>query len=294
MTLAASTLRLPGLALLLGLALPGPAMAEEARVLSLGGSVTEIVVALGAEARLIGRDSTSTYPESVLALPDVGYLRALSPEGVLSLSPDLVLAEHDAGPPAAIEVLKGAGIPYETMPGTPSPDGVVDKITAVAKALDLTPEGQVLAEKVRKDLAAATSRAAAVTQPKKVLFLLSLQGGRVMAGGTGTSAEGIIRLAGGQNAATGFAGYKPMTDEAVLEAAPDVILMMAREGALAMSDADVLAQPALAQTPAAKSGAIIRMDGMLLLGFGPRTAAAADALYSQLYGASGAVSGSGG
>lgn len=298
MTKALATMRLPGLALLLGLALPAtPALAEAARVLSLGGSVTEIAVALGAGDRLIGRDSTSTYPESVMALPDVGYLRALSPEGVLSLSPDLVLAEHDAGPPAAIEVLKAAGIPYAPMPGTPSPEGVVEKITAVAKALDLPEAGQALAAKVSRDLAAASARAEAVPQRKKVLFLLSLQGGRVMAGGEGTSAEGIIRLAGGQNAATGFAGYKPMTDEAVLEAAPDVILMMAREGALAMSDADVLAQPALAQTPAAKSGAIVRMDGMLLLGFGPRTAEAADALYGQLYGqlhGLGATSGSGG
>jgi len=160
----------------------------------------------------------------------------------------------------------------------------VDKITAVAKALDLPREGQALAEKVRSDLVAVAARAEAVPQRKTVLFLLSLQGGRVMAGGTGTSAEGIIRLAGGQNAVTGFAGYKPMTDEAVLAAAPDVILMMAREGALAMSDADVLTQPALAQTPAAKSGALVRMDGMLLLGFGPRTAEAAEALYGQLYG----------
>lgn len=284
--------KLSALALLLGLALPGPALADKAaRVLSLGGSVTEIAVALGAQDRLIGRDSTSNYPESVLALPDVGYLRALSPEGVLSLSPDLVLAEHDAGPPAAIEVLKAAGIPFVSMPGTPSPEGVVAKITAVAAALDMAPEGQALAQKVRNDLAAATKRAEAVPQRKKVLFLLSLQGGRVMAGGQGTSAEGIIRLAGGQNAVTGFAGYKPMTDEAVLEAAPDVILMMAREGSLSMSDADVLAQPALAQTPAAKAGAIVRMDGMLLLGFGPRTAEAATALHDRLYGPAAAGSG---
>ena len=108
-----------------------------------------------------------------------------------------------------------------------------------------------------------------------------------MAGGEGTEAEGIIRLAGGINAATGFKGYKPMTDEAVLAAQPDVILMMDREGDLSISDADVLAQPALSQTPAAASGAIVRMDGMLLLGFGPRTPDAATALHAALYGGAG-------
>ena len=104
-----------------------------------------------------------------------------------------------------------------------------------------------------------------------------------MAGGAGTEAESIIALAGGVNAATGFDGYKPMTDEAVLASAPDVILMMDREGDLAIADNDVLAHPALAATPAATKGAIVRMDGMLMLGFGPRTPDAARALHAALY-----------
>jgi iron complex transport system substrate-binding protein len=89
------------------------------------------------------------------------------------------------------------------------------------------------------------------------------------------------------NAATGFQGYKPMTDEAVLAAQPDLILMMDREGDLAITNVDVLAQPALADTPAGKSGAVIRMDGMLLLGFGPRTPEAAEALHTAIYGSKG-------
>ena len=73
----------------------------------------------------------------------------------------------------------------------------------------------------------------------------------------------------------------------MIAAAPDLILMMDREGNLSIDNADVLAQPALAETPAAKAGAILRMDGMLLLGFGPRTPEAAEKLYDALYGAAG-------
>ena len=266
---------------LFGVALP--AMAEEARVVSLGGSVSEIVAALGAADRLVARDTTSTYPESLTALPDVGYLRALSPEGVLSVRPTLILAEEGAGPPATMEVLKSAGVTVVSMPGEPSPAGVLAKITAVAEALNLPAEGKALAERVSAGLDAAKAEAASVTTPRRVLFILSLQGGRVMAGGQGTEAEGIIALAGGVNAATGFDGYKPMTDEAVLAAQPEVILMMDRGGDLAIGDGDVLAQPALAATPAAKAGAILRMDGGLLLGFGPRTPEAALALHAALY-----------
>ena len=275
-------------ALVLGLALAmTPARAEQPapRVISLGGSVTEIAVALGAENRLIARDTTSTFPPSVTALPDVGYIRALSAEGVLSLTPDLVIAEGDAGPPETLDVLRATGIPIVLMPKDPSPNGVLEKITAVAAALDLPEAGLALSTKVKAELDAAQARADAVQSPKRVLFILSLQGGKVMAGGEGSSAEGIIHLAGAVNAASGFQGYKPITDEALIAAAPDLILMMDREGDLAIDNADVLAHPALAETPAAKSGAILRMDGMLLLGFGPRTPEAAQQLHDALYGA---------
>jgi iron complex transport system substrate-binding protein len=265
-----------------------PARAQDGqRVISLGGSVTEIVAALGAEARLVARDTTSNYPASVEALPDVGYIRALSPENVLALAPDMILAEGDAGPPEAVDVLKSAGIPFVLMPEANGPDGIAPKIVAVAEALDKFEEGQALAATVLAGVEAAQSRADAVVEPKRVLFILSLTGGRIMAGGEGTEAEGIILLSGGVNAGTGFQGYKPMTDEAVIAAAPDVILMMDREGDMAVADAEALAHPALAETPAGRAGALVRMDGMLMLGFGPRTPQAADALYAALYGAGG-------
>jgi iron complex transport system substrate-binding protein len=266
-----------------GLGTPVAAQEPAQRIVSLGGSVTEIVVALGAEDRLVARDSTSSFPDSILALPDVGYLRALSPEGVLALGPDLIVAEADAGPVEAVEVLRGAGVPFVLMPDDPTAAGVAAKIAAVAGALGLPAEGDALAAKVTAELAEAEALAAGVTAPKRVLFILSAQGGRIMAGGEGSSAEGIIRLAGGVNAATGFRGYKQMTDEAVLTAAPDVILMMDRAGDHAALDADLFALPALAGSPAARDGAVIRMDGLLLLGFGPRTPEAVRKLHAALY-----------
>lgn len=273
---------------LLALPVAPQAQAVDApRVVTLGGAVTEIAVALGAGDQLIARDSTSTYPARVLALPDVGYVRALSPEGVLSVAPDLILSEQGAGPPETIAVLEAAGVEFVTMPDEPTPRGVLDKIDAVAMALRLPEAGAALKAEVAAGLEAAKARAAAVRDPQRVLFVLSLQGGRVMAGGEGSSAEGIIRLAGGVNAATGFAGYMQMTDEAVIAAAPDLILMMDREGDLAIRAEDVQAHPALGLTPAAQAGRIVRMDGMLLLGFGPRTPDAAEALYKALYPAEG-------
>lgn len=263
--------------------LAAPAWAEPARVVALGGTVAEIAAALGAADLLVARDSTTSFPASLTALPDVGYVRALSAEGVLSVNPDLILAEAGAGPVETVEVLKASGVDYVTVPDNFAHDGIAQKITVIGAALGREAEAETLAAQVSADLAAARAAADAVANKKRVLFLLSLQGGRVMAGGEGSSAEAIIALAGGVNAATGFQGYKPMTDEAILAAAPDAILMMAREGEMAISDADVLALPALAASPAAQSGAILRMDGLKLLGFGPRTPEAAAELRAALY-----------
>lgn len=261
-----------------------PARAAAPRVVVLGGSVAEVVAALGAEALLVGRDTTSTWPESLQALPDVGYVRALSAEGVLSLAPDLILAEPDAGPPPVIEVLKAAGVRYETIPGAPTAEGVLEKIAATAAALERPAEGAALVAAVKAGFAALPPAPAA---PLPALFVLSVQGGQVMAGGEGTSGAGILALAGAQNAATGFQGWKPMADEAILAAAPQAIVMMDREGELTITPEMIAAHPALGQTPAAQEGRIVAMDGMFLLGFGPRTPDAARLLHEALYGAAG-------
>lgn len=268
---------------------------EARRVLSLGGSVTEIIYALGEESRLIGRDTSSNWPPEANALPDVGYVRALSPEGVLSVSPVLIIAEEGAGPPEAVAVLKSAGLPFVSVDERYDAQGVLQKIDAVAAALGIPDKGHALHEKLAAELDAAASRAAAVGTPKTVLFILSLQGGRVLAAGTDTAADGIITLAGAQNAMQGLRGYKPITDEALIEAAPDVILMMRRGDEQADTEANggnsetetkqaILALPALGQTPAGRSGALVIMDGLKLLGFGPRTGEAAVELHDLIYG----------
>lgn len=267
--------------------LPSPAQSQNSdqdRVLSIGGSVTEIVYALGQEHRLVARDTTSIFPESANDLPDVGYIRALSAEGVLSVAPELIISEEGAGPPETIEALEAAAIPFITIPDVYSADGVIAKVRAVGRALDAEDAAKTLADQIQANFQQAESRLAAVNAPKKVLFILSTQGGRIMASGTGTAANGIIEMAGGTNAITAFSGYKPLTDEAIAIAGPDVILMMDRSGDHNVQDDVLFAMPALVPTPAARDRAIVRMNGLYLLGFGPRTAQAALDLNAALYG----------
>ncbi|XDA99058.1 ABC transporter substrate-binding protein [Sulfitobacter sp. LCG007] len=262
-----------------------PAARTKPDVLAIGGSVTEIVYALGEGDRLIARDSTSTYPPEAAALPDVGYMRALSSEGVLSVGPELIISEDGAGPPEVLDVLQAASVDWITIPDDFTAEGIRKKISAVGAALDVSEKADALSAKVGGELAEVAERAAAHDgAPRRVLFILSLQGGRILASGTNTAANGIIGLAGAVNAIDAFEGYKPLTDEAVNESAPDVILMMDRGGDHGASDDALFAMPALVTTPAARTRAVIRMDGLYLLGFGPRTAQAAAELNRRLYG----------
>jgi iron complex transport system substrate-binding protein len=265
---------IPGLlALMIG---ASPVIAETpSRVIAAGGSVAEIIHALGASDRLIARDTTATYPETLTALPDIGYVRALSAENLIAMDPDLVIAEHDAGPPEVMDLLRRSGIPLVSVPQALHPDEIADKISAVANALDLPEEGRRLQENVAATIATARAEAADLRQSPKVMFILSLQGGRLMVAGSETSAEAMITLAGGQNAVTGMTGYKPLTDEAAIAAAPDLILMMDRGGDHAVTLADIKAHPALRLTPAGAADQVLVMDGLYLLGFGPRTGDAA-------------------
>ncbi len=260
--------------------------ADTSRLVSIGGAVTEIVYALGEEKRLVGRDSTSMYPEAVLKIPDVGYMRQLSPEGMIATNPTAIISIEGSGPPEALAVIKQSNIPFETVPETFDADGILTKIKTVGDFLGVPDKAAALGATVKADLDAAVADAEKrpEAERKRVLFILSTQGGKIMASGSGTAADGIIRLSGALNATGTYPGYKPLTDEAIIEARPDVILMMTRGGSHGASDDELLAHPALSLTPAAKDKAVIRMDGLHLLGFGPRTASAVRELNAAIYG----------
>jgi len=273
---------------LVTLALPLGALAQPydtSRVVAIGGATTEIVYALGAADKLVARDSTSTFPARAQTLPDIGYMRALAAEGVLSVQPTLILTEPGAGPPETISVLQAASVPMVVVPAPFSGEGILAKITAIGDALGIPDKAQMLSDQVRAGLDdVATQVANDDTAPKRVLFVLSTQGGRIMASGTNTAADGIIAMAGGINAIDQFEGYRQLTAEAIAVAAPDVVLMMDREGDHASTAEALFAIPEMATTPAAQTGALVKMDGLLLLGFGPRTPQAAQALHDVLQG----------
>ncbi len=248
------------------------------RIVTIGSAITEIVFALGEKDNVVAIDLTSVTVTGATGLTNIGYMRALSTEGVLSQNPDLICVSNDSGPPEVLEALRASGVPFALIPHVPTLEGIQTKVTMLGALLDKTAE----AKKLNTDIDAAFVKLAAkistLKQRPKVLFVLSLADNRIVAGGSETAADTIITLAGGENIATSFKGYKQMSAEAILASPPDAVLMMQSH-----TVENILSQTALVGSPAAKTGRLITMDGSYLLGFGPYTANAATELARKLH-----------
>ncbi len=247
---------------------------DPSRIAIAGGSITEVIYDLGAEDLILAVDLTSNYPPAALQRPQVGYVRNLSAEGILSLGPTLVIGEDDMGPPAVVEQLRATGIEIRRLVEVHTAQGILSKVRCIGTIIDLSPD-EIDAAIAR--LIPTLSSLAAVdnsTKPK-VAFLFSLSDGLPTAAGAGTSAAGVIEMAGGHNVFGDFEGWKPVSLEAMAKSNPDYIIMPARGLKNSGGLEAVLNHPAVRLTSAGMAKRVIAIDGMTLLGFGPRTLGAA-------------------
>ena len=255
------------------------------RLVTLGGAITELAYLLGAQDQLVGTDTTSTYPEAALKTAKVGYMRQLSAEGLLSLKPQAVIATTEAGPPVVIDQIRSAGVKVELIEADHTWGEVQRKLMAVGRASGRDAQARMLQAKLDTDWA-ATLNVVALSKSKKprVLFILAHSQSPSVSGEK-TAADALIRMIGGVNAMSGansFNGYRPMTAEAMASAAPDVILTSS-QGVDTQGGADSLwSRPELALTPAFKRKALVHMDAMKMLGFGPRLPDAVRELHQKI------------
>lgn len=237
-----------------------------ARIVTINGTLTEIVAALGMADRLVGVDVTSTWPPEVEALPKVGHDRNVRAEGVISLAPDLVLGGSWQMDPAVRGQLEQAGERVVLLPHDLSVEGTKVLIQQVADTLGRTDMVAPIIDAIDRDMEAVKP----LVQAPKVLFIYARGAGSLMVAGAGTPMQRMIELAGGRNAVEGFEQFKPLTPEALIAADPDAILMF-DSGLDALQGADgLLKVPGMASTTAGRNKAFIAMEGGLLSNFGPR------------------------
>ena len=235
--------------------------APQEKIVTLGGDVTEIVYALGASSSLVARDSTSQWPQAANVLPDVGYLRQLNAEGILSMRPTLVLASAQAQPSLALKQVEQSHVRVIAVPAANDLSVIDEKVRIVAEATHREAEGEALRGKLRQALSTLP------TSPlnKRVLFILNHGGMTAMAAGQQTGADAAIRAAGLQNAMQGFTRYQPLSQEGVIASRPDLVVI-SQDGINALGgEAKLWTLPGLAQTPAGRNKQVLAMDDMALL-----------------------------
>ncbi|WGE75065.1 heme/hemin ABC transporter substrate-binding protein [Actinobacillus equuli] len=239
-----------------------PAPAQE-RIVSIGGDVTEIIYALGAEQALVGRDSTSIAPLAAQQLPDVGYMRQLNVEGILALKPTKVISSDVARPSVVFEQLKSLGVTVERVPFEYTPESVIQKIQRVGTLVNKPQQAVKLAEKFANELKAVSTSPLDV----RILFILNHAGSNYMAAGKNTVADSIIRLIGATNAMQNSIRFSPISQEGVIAARPDLLVLTKMSLESLGSIDKVWSLPGMALTPAAKKKNVIVLDDLAVLGF---------------------------
>ncbi|GAB4309340.1 MAG: hypothetical protein Kow00117_02720 [Phototrophicales bacterium] len=247
-------------------------ISDRSRIISIGGAVTEVIYELGYGDNLIAVDESSIYPQAATELPQVGYLRFLSAEPILSYNPTLIITTEDAGPPEALEQLRAVGIPVLVVPAEDTLQGAIDKIRPIAAALNRVEEGEQLIAQMQADIEQAQALTANLEERPRVLFVFA--GSSVALGvlGQETGANEMLRLAGATNVIEDQTGYIPLTSEAIVAAAPDIIVTTSLSVERVGGYERFLQLPGIALTPAAENGRIIYegLDDLYLLGFTPR------------------------
>jgi len=243
------------------------------RVVVAGGSITEIIYFLDLDKYLTAVDVTSNYPDKAKNLPSIGYVRNLSTEGILSLNPTLFLGENDMGPPIVLEQLKETALDIRIIPEQHSANGILEKVYCVGeimgleisqikdKTIDLNKNVNRLYEIIDKGILKST----------RVMFVLNMRGNSPIVAGKGTSGNGFISIIGCKNAFDNVQGWKPISEESVLNVNPDYIILPNKDIHKSSTIDDILDNPIFMNTEAGKNKNFIFEDAMAMLGFGPRT-----------------------
>lgn len=261
---------------------------DASRILAVNlyGSIADIVFALGLGGNVIGRDQSTTF-EAAAGLPIVtGASHDLSAETILELDPSIILTDGSIGPPEVLDQLRQAGIPIVVFDDQQTLAGLPAHIRAIAQALGVQDAGETLADRVAAEIEAARGLHPAGEEAPTIAFLyIRGTAGVYLMAGDGAGPDEMIEAIGAIDAGTniGLSGFRPITTEALIAAAPNVILMMT-EGLDSVGGVDgLLSQPGVADTPAGAARRIVDMDDGILLSFGSRTGRVLESLSSAVY-----------
>lgn len=249
---------------------------DTSRIVSLNGDLTEIIFELGLGDSVVGVDVTTTYPPEAAAFNDrgdtVGFGQALTPEAVLRFAPTLVIGDQTIAPEDTITQLRAAGVPVVILTSQTTLDGVLDKIGQVAEILGVPDEGAALSERVEAEIQIAVDLAATVEGQQPIAYIYTRGPQLNLLFGAGMPTQAMIEGANAFDAGVGLGifGPAPVTPEALLAAAPEVIVLP-KAGIEAFGGIEAFKElPGIADTPAGMADAFLIYDEAYFFNLGPR------------------------
>ena len=256
------------------------------RVVSVSKQINEFMYAIGADDAIVGRDLTSVYPPAIGAKPSVGYHRALSAEGIISLRPTLFLTDGNVGPDAVLAQLREVGVPILTLAPGAGVDSAQQLLVRLGREFHRERAADSVLAEWRRGMDAVradSARLAAGPRPRVLVVHFGQLVNDYLALNRGGPADRVIAWAGGTNAADSTGGMARLTPELIARLAPDVIVATDVGFDRVGSAARFAELPGIALTPAARAGRIYRVDESEIMYFGPRTPAAVHRLAALLH-----------
>ena len=241
---------------------------------------------IGAQRVLVARDLTSVYPPQIKQLPSVGYHRALSAEGIISMRPTLFLTDGNVGPESVLEQLRKVGIPIVVM----RPGGTVDSAQILMTRLGERFHREKVADSVvaawKRDMQRVwqdSTRWAGKAGPRVLLMHFGQIINNYLAVNRGSAADDMIRWAGGVNAVDSVGGMTRLTPELIAKVAPDVIIATDVGFDRLGSAEKFAALPGVNLTPAGKARRVYRVDESEIMYFTPCTPASVRKIESMIH-----------
>jgi len=248
------------------------------QIISLNGSITEILYELRLDSLLVGVDITSTYPGDTRSKMQLGHAKSIQTEKLVSLEASLLLAMKGEVKPEILKQISKSGTTIHLFDPPKSPEEAYDLIKGVCRIFNMETKAAEMTDQIQSDL----QKIRPLDHPPRILFIYARGTGNLMVAGEDTSLDHMIQLSGGVNAVRGFSGFKPLNTESLLAANPDVLLLF-ESGVESLEGMNgLLSLPGVAQTKAGKFKQIHTMDGQLLAGMGPRLGQAAKELNDYL------------
>jgi len=254
--------------------------AKNPSIISIGGSISETICALGHKKDLKAVDTSSIYPLSLKKIKKIGYWLQVPKEGILSLSPKIVIASENAKPKKIINSFKNFGIKTYIISDKPSLNSAKKKIEKIAKILHEEKQANKILKKMDKKISLVQNAINNKKVKPKVLFLFSIGAGQNLGAGKGTKVGKMISLAGGVNALE-MKNFVKISPESILKINPDIIIFSSEHGKVKLDKK--YNNKNLALTTAGKNKNFFTMNMLLISGFTVRTANALQDLSCMFY-----------